>query len=121
MNARVRIIEKDRESLEKICDELLREECFNSLSFRKDGLMSCSFLPCDLPKFRETMKGLEQYGNITIEEVSMKYKIVWSVCTYEEVEVEADSIDEAYLKWGDLNVDGDLEFIKCEDGSTIEF
>lgn len=51
----------------------------------------------------------------------MKYKVVWEVCTYEEAIVEADSVDEAYLQWGAMNVDGDLVLIEGEDGIKTEF
>lgn len=67
MKATGRIIERDQESLDRICAELWKIEYCSYLSYGKDGSLECIFLPCDLPRFKATMRELEQYGHITME------------------------------------------------------
>lgn len=49
----------------------------------------------------------------------MKYRVVYTITTVKEIEVDADSVDEAQALWENDGYDGDLFFIEDESGNQV--
>lgn len=49
----------------------------------------------------------------------MKYRVVYTVTAVKEIEVDADSVDEAQALWENDGYDGELFFIEDEEGNQV--
>ena len=51
----------------------------------------------------------------------MKFRVVYTITKVEEVQVTAESFDDAKSQFEDIGVDGELFFIENEDGEQIVY
>lgn len=51
----------------------------------------------------------------------MKYRVVYTQTAVNEIEVEAESFDEAQKKYEDIGLDAELFFIEDEKGCQVIF
>jgi len=49
----------------------------------------------------------------------MKYRVVYTITTVKEIDVDAASVDEAQAMWEDEGYDGELFFIEDENGNQV--